>query len=133
MLKVASVVQQIVIELNGAVSQEAKIFTITKIVLNLMKQNGPSKTEFNANDIMRQRCELKKQLQEKRIDVSLFSETHLKLHERFYISNYYLYRTDHFPGIEGETAVAVKKGIPHSYQFIYLQEKLGKMQTSLSS
>jgi hypothetical protein len=63
---------------------------------------------FNVNGIGRQRDELSKQLQEQRVDVALFSE-------RFYISNYQVYRTDHFPGIKGGTAVAVKKGIPHSH------------------
>jgi hypothetical protein len=56
-----------------------------------------------------------KQLQEQRIDVALFSDTHLKPHERFYIPNYQVYRTDCFPGIKGGTAVAIKKGIPHSH------------------
>jgi hypothetical protein len=70
---------------------------------------------FNANGIGRQRYELSKQLQEQRIDVTLFSETHLKPHERFYIPNYQVYRTDRFPGIKGRTAVAVKKGISHSH------------------
>jgi hypothetical protein len=40
MLRVATVVQQIMTEFNGAVSEEDKIVVITKIVLNLMKQNG---------------------------------------------------------------------------------------------
>jgi hypothetical protein len=40
MLKDAAIVQQIMTELNGAVSEENKIVAITKIVLNLMKQNG---------------------------------------------------------------------------------------------
>jgi hypothetical protein len=41
MLKVvATVVQQIKTESNGAVLEEAKILAITKIVLNLIKQNG---------------------------------------------------------------------------------------------
>jgi hypothetical protein len=40
MFKVATVVQQIMTELNGAVSEEHKIVAITKIVLNLMKHNG---------------------------------------------------------------------------------------------
>jgi hypothetical protein len=40
MFKVAAIVQQIMTELNGAVSEENKIVAITKIVLNLMKQNG---------------------------------------------------------------------------------------------
>jgi hypothetical protein len=70
---------------------------------------------FNTNGIVRQRHELNKQLQEQRIDVALFSETHLKPHERFYIPNYQVYRTDRFPGIKGGTAVAVEKGIPHSH------------------
>jgi hypothetical protein len=37
---------------------------------------------FNANGISRQHYELGKQLQDLRIDVALFSETHLKPHER---------------------------------------------------
>jgi exonuclease III len=69
---------------------------------------------FNANGIGRQRYELSKQLQEQRVDVALLSETS-KLHERFYIPNYQVYRTDSFPGIKGGTAVAVKKGIPHNH------------------
>jgi hypothetical protein len=41
MLKiVVTVVQQIVTESNGAVLEEFKILAITKIVLNLMEQNG---------------------------------------------------------------------------------------------
>jgi hypothetical protein len=40
MLKVAIVVQQIVIELSESVSEKDKIMVITKMVLNLMKQNG---------------------------------------------------------------------------------------------
>jgi hypothetical protein len=40
MLRVVTVVQQIMTEFNGAVSEEEKIVAITKIVLNLMKQNG---------------------------------------------------------------------------------------------
>jgi endonuclease/exonuclease/phosphatase family metal-dependent hydrolase len=38
---------------------------------------------FNANGISRQRYELSKQLQDLHVDVALFSETHLKPHERF--------------------------------------------------
>jgi hypothetical protein len=70
---------------------------------------------FNANGIGRQRCELSKQLQELHIDVALFSETHLKPHERFFIPNYHFYRTDRFPGRKGGTAVAVRKGVPHNH------------------
>jgi hypothetical protein len=40
MLRVVTVVHQIMTEFNGAVSEEANIVAITKIVLNLMKQNG---------------------------------------------------------------------------------------------
>jgi hypothetical protein len=40
MFKVAAIVHQIMAELNRAVSEENKIVAITKIVLNLMKQNG---------------------------------------------------------------------------------------------
>jgi hypothetical protein len=40
MLRALTVVQQIMTELKGAVSEEAKIFAITKIVINLMKENG---------------------------------------------------------------------------------------------
>jgi hypothetical protein len=68
---------------------------------------------FNANGIGRQRYELSKQMQEQLC--YLFSETHLTPHERFYIQNYQVYRTDRFPGTKGGTAVAVKKGIPHSH------------------
>jgi hypothetical protein len=40
MFRIAAVVQQIMTDFSGAVSEEAKIVAITKIVLNLMKQNG---------------------------------------------------------------------------------------------
>jgi hypothetical protein len=40
---------------------------------------------FNANGIMRQRYDLSKQLQDLHVDVALFSEAHLKPHERFFI------------------------------------------------
>jgi hypothetical protein len=39
MLRVVTVVQQIMAEFKGAVSEEEKIVAITKIVLNLMKSN----------------------------------------------------------------------------------------------
>jgi hypothetical protein len=38
--KVVSAAQQIMTELSGAVSEEAKILAITRIVFNLMKENG---------------------------------------------------------------------------------------------
>jgi hypothetical protein len=37
---VVTAVQQIMTEFNGALSEEDKIVAITKIVLNLMKQDG---------------------------------------------------------------------------------------------
>jgi hypothetical protein len=40
MLRVVTVVQQIITEFNGAVSEDDKTVAITKIVLYLMKQNG---------------------------------------------------------------------------------------------
>jgi hypothetical protein len=39
MLRVVTVIQQIMTDINGAVSEEEKIVAITKIVLNLMKQD----------------------------------------------------------------------------------------------
>jgi hypothetical protein len=39
MLREVTVVQQIMTEFNGAVSEEDRIEAITKILLNLMKQN----------------------------------------------------------------------------------------------
>jgi hypothetical protein len=39
-LNIATVVQQMIIELSEAVSEKEKILVITKMVLNLMKQNG---------------------------------------------------------------------------------------------
>jgi hypothetical protein len=72
---------------------------------------GPS----NANGIMRQRYKLSKQLQDLHVDVAMFSETHLKPHERSFISNYHFYRTYRNPGRTGGTTVAVRRGVPHSY------------------
>jgi hypothetical protein len=46
--------------------------------------------------------------------VALFSETHPKPHERYFIPNYHFYRTDRYPGNKGGTAAVVSKGIPHS-------------------
>jgi hypothetical protein len=68
---------------------------------------------FNANGILGQRYELSKQLQDLHIDAALFSETHLKPHQRFQIKKYHIYRNDRHPGIKDGTAVAVKRDIPH--------------------
>jgi hypothetical protein len=46
--------------------------------------------------------------------VALFSERHLKPHERFFIPNFHFNRTDRYPGRKGGTAVSVRKGIPHN-------------------
>jgi hypothetical protein len=51
-------------------------------------------------------------MQDLHIDVSLFSETRLKPHERILLQNYNFYRNDRQPGRKGVTAVAVKKDIP---------------------
>jgi hypothetical protein len=40
MFSALTVVQQIMTELKGAASEEAMIFAKTKIVINLMKENG---------------------------------------------------------------------------------------------
>jgi hypothetical protein len=34
-------------------------------------------------------------------------------HERFFILNYHYYRTDHYPGRKGRTAIGIRKGIPY--------------------
>jgi hypothetical protein len=72
-------------------------------------------TAFNANGTGRQRYELSKQVQDLHVDVALFSETHLKPQEVFYIPNYNFYRIDRHQGMKGGTAVAVRKGIPHNH------------------
>jgi hypothetical protein len=68
---------------------------------------------FNANDIGGQAYEVRKQLQDLKINVALFSETRRKLHIRFYIPNYDIYQTDREDGHKSGTAAVVKKGIPH--------------------
>jgi hypothetical protein len=67
---------------------------------------------FNANGIGRQAYELRKQLQDLKIDLTLFTETHLKPYMRFYIPNYHIYGNYRLEGNKGGTAVAVKEGIP---------------------
>jgi hypothetical protein len=69
---------------------------------------------LNANGFRRQRYELRKQLQNLHVDVALFSETHLKPHERFFIPKYHFYRTGSYPDRKGGTAFAVRK-VSHSY------------------
>jgi hypothetical protein len=50
---------------------------------------------FNANGTGRQAYEVRKQLQDLKITLSLFSVTHLKPHMRLYIPLYDFYRNDH--------------------------------------
>jgi hypothetical protein len=40
MIRVITIVQQIMTELKGAVSEEAKLLAITKIVVKLMNKDG---------------------------------------------------------------------------------------------
>jgi hypothetical protein len=47
--------------------------------------------------------------------VSLFSETHLKPHERLFIPNFHFFRTDRYQGRKGGTADAVRKCIPQKH------------------
>jgi hypothetical protein len=54
---------------------------------------------FNANGIGRQAHELRKQMQDQKIDV-LFSETHLKPHMRFYIPNVLTLMVSHLCSLE---------------------------------
>jgi len=49
---------------------------------------------FNANGIFGRRFGVSKQLEAKRIDVALLSETHVKTHERFSVRNYHIYWTN---------------------------------------
>jgi hypothetical protein len=46
--------------------------------------------------------------------MALLSETHLKPHVRFCIPNYHVYKTDRYPGRKDGTAVAIRKGVPHT-------------------
>jgi hypothetical protein len=62
---------------------------------------------------------LNKQLQDIHIHVALFSETHLKPHERFSVPNYNFYRIDRHPGMKGGDAVAVRKAY-HTPVWTYL-------------
>jgi hypothetical protein len=47
--------------------------------------------------------------------VTLFSETHLKPHEKPLIANFHFYRNNSYPGRKGGSTIAVKKGIPHNH------------------
>jgi hypothetical protein len=70
---------------------------IIKMILNLLnKMAATLHRPLKAHDIScwRRRYDLSKQLQDFHTDMALFSETHLRTHERFFIPNY----TDRFPG-----------------------------------
>jgi hypothetical protein len=67
---------------------------------------------FNANGIGRQRYELIRQLQGLHIHVALFSQTHLKPHERYLIPNFHFYRTERFPGEKEEVPLLLEKAVP---------------------
>jgi hypothetical protein len=45
----------------------------------------------------------------------LSSQRNLKPHERFFIQKNRFYQTDRFPGKKGRTAIAERKGIPHTH------------------
>jgi hypothetical protein len=69
----------------------------------------------NANGTGGQAYDVRKQLQDLKIDVALFTETHLKPHV-LYGSTFQavIYRTDREDGYKGGNLVAVKKGVPHA-------------------
>jgi hypothetical protein len=92
-----TMVQQIMTGLSNASSEEEKISIITKSVFSLLKLMAATihmhlkVVAFNAQGIGRQVYELRKQMQDLKIDVAIFTETHLKPFMRFYIPNYYIY------------------------------------------
>jgi hypothetical protein len=67
---------------------------------------------FNANDILKQRHELSKLLEDLRIDLALFSGTHLKHHERFSLPNYHVYRMAAMRAGRGELSSQLGKASP---------------------
>jgi hypothetical protein len=77
MLKIASIVQQIMTEPSEAVSEKHKLKVITKIIFNLMTKilatvYRPLKfMAFNENSIWRRRYELSKQLQNLHVDIEM--------------------------------------------------------------
>jgi hypothetical protein len=54
MLKVVTVVQQIMTEVSGAQSQEEQIVAITKIVLKPMNQSGHWSSDVCSSDLCKQ-------------------------------------------------------------------------------
>ena len=49
---------------------------------------------FNANGVVDQARELEMVLHERKIDILLINETHLKEKDKFRLTNYYIYRND---------------------------------------
>jgi hypothetical protein len=120
-----TMVQQVRTECFRAVTEREKVAVITKAVFRTMPAtvHRPLKIiAFNANGIGNQACNVRNQLQDLKIDMALFSETHLKHHMRFYIPQYDIYQTDHEDWHKGGAPITVKKGIPHTC--IYLPPAL---------
>ena len=69
---------------------------------------------LNCQAIQKQKYELETYLQQKGIDIALFSETFLKATHHFKLRNYLIYRKDR-PTRGGGTAVAIKREIPHDH------------------
>jgi hypothetical protein len=82
-------------------------------MFRLLNRNGGICSETFENN-----C--RKQLQDLRRVVALVSEIHLKPHTRFYIPNYNIYRNHRQDGHKDITALAVKKGITHTYLLLLL-------------
>jgi hypothetical protein len=67
---------------------------------------------FKANGILRQRYKLSKQLRDLHIDVALFSDSHLKPHQRFHLKNYHI--TSEFTA-----KLTCVEQVPFSDMFLY--------------
>jgi hypothetical protein len=67
---------------------------------------------FKANGIGRQRCELREQLQNLHVDVVLFSETHLKPPEMFFIPNFHIYQPTDIWAEKAELPLQLEKAFP---------------------
>lgn len=68
---------------------------------------------WNANGLTNKKAEIQQYLEEKKIDVMLINETHLKPHQRLNIANYHTHRNDRDIKKGGGTAILTKKGIKH--------------------
>lgn len=71
---------------------------------------------WNANGVMQHFAELEYTLHDKRIDIALITETHLKSYTRFYIHGYTVYRADHpSDRSHGGTAIVIKSSLKHDH------------------